>query len=188
MGYFERSTRTEYSEQNFSNFTFIGTIINRAYEKVHQISVNYFTSWSTVIYWLDIQGWEGSWERENLLPHILAYLLRMGKMDSSLLGFPVVTETLLPSCSSQQYGWNSKSSTPCCSFSISSFGWRRASSKKLEVWLQGHRMSETDCAELILWYFLNVLFSLHRDYHSMAKVFFMGNFYCLFVCFAQTWE
>lgn len=79
LGKFIRSTRIQYSERHFCNFTFIRTNINRAYEKVYQIPANYFTSLSTVIYWLDTQVWERSWERENLLPHILAYLLRMGQ-------------------------------------------------------------------------------------------------------------
>lgn len=124
-------------------------------------------------------------EKEKIFCHT-SWLIFSGlpKMDSSRLGFPVVTETYLPSCSSQQYGWNSRSSTPCHSFSVSSFGWRRASSKKLDVWLQGHRVSQTDCAELILWHFFKCFIFPSQRLLFNGKGFFYGKF--LFVCFAQT--
>lgn len=142
---------------------------------------------------MDTQGWEVSWERKNLLPYILACLLReeqnefqsfrfsSGYRDIPALFFSTEIWLGCQFFNSWHFFYFLTSS-----FCWTSFCWIRARYKQKEVWFQGHSMSESDGSELnvLICSFeicLNVLFSLHRAYYStpMVSLWEMIRFVCL---------
>lgn len=182
MKYFLSSKRTPYSEQHFWNFILIETNINRVNKRSNQIPVNYLTSQCAVIYWMDTQGWEVSWEKKSSPIHLGMSSQRGTKW------IPVI----------QVFQWSQRHTCTLflhrnvagmpifqfmafyfifltSSFCWTSFCWIRARYKQKEVWFQGYSMSESDGSELnvLICLFeicLNVLFSLHRAYYSTPMV------------------